>query len=749
MRVYLLAMAAGVLTLRWCPVLLPGVAVLITAVLLLAGLWGFWRQRYQRVVVLFMLGLLWANWQALAVLEDRLTDDWDGHTLWIEGRVADLPQWSQSSFGQPVVRFEVLDAQSRRTVLPARIRVSWYNPPPVQAGERWRLAVNLKQPHGVLNPHTFDYQQWLTARRVGAVGSVKAGQRVAAGQGLPAFREALRQRLLAHLPDAPAAAGIVALVLGDGSGLSREQWQTLQGAGTLHLFVISGQHISLVAGLAYGVIALLVRLGLWPLRWPWLPVACGLAWGCAVAYGALAGFGVPVQRALVMVTVALIWRVRYQSLASWTPWVWALTLIVLVEPLVSLQPGLWLSFAAVAVLLVVFAGRLGRWCWWQVWGRTQWAAALGLLPLLVALGLPVSWVGPLANAVAVPLVATWVLPLSLFGTLSLPWPQVAEPVLAVATASLAGLWAGLEQAVAWVPAWQSAPMPWWVVLLAGVAVLLLLLPRGLRARGLAVGLLVPLLWPPAAVRPSSGQAEIWLLDVGQGQAVVIQTATHVLLYDAGPALGGLDAGEQIVVPFLRGEQVTHVDKLLLSHADADHAGGARAILDVLPVAQVISGEPERHVHWVAQACEEQSWRWDGVRFWQWQWRAARDGNQASCVLLIEAQGERFLLTGDLDVAGEGALMRAWPWLTADWLVAGHHGSRTSTGLPLLQQVQPHSILLSRGRYNNYGHPHSVVVKRVERLGITLYDTALDKAVRIRLGAREPAWVMAQQRRFWR
>ncbi len=743
MRIYFLAFCAGVVALRFIPVL-PAphwlLLLLLCALLLLRKL-GW--------LAVFLLAFCWASWQVTLVLNDRLVDEWDGQTVWLEGQVAGLPQWSQSATGQPVVRFELLDAQSRRTELPSRIRVSWYNPPLIKAGEYWRLAVTLKQPHGLLNPHTFDYQQWLTSRAIGATGSVKTGERVRAGRGLAAWREALRDRLLLALPDTPARAGVIALVLGDGSGLSRAQWQVLQSSGTVHLFVISGQHISLVAGLAYALIAWLQRLALWPMRVPWLPVACGLALLSALLYGALAGFAVPVQRALIMVAVVLFWRLRYQQLASWTPWLLALSLILFYDPLVVLQPGLWLSFAAVAVLLLVFAWRLGRWPWWQVLTRAQWAAALGLMPFLLALGLPVSALGVIANIVAVPFVSVWALPLSLLGAGLLFWPAAAQFVLWLAAQSLTLMWHVLELGVSWLAAWNAPFLPWWVLLLAALAVFLLLLPSALRPAWLVLGLFIPLLWPPLTHEVRPNRAQIWLLDVGQGQAIVVRTATHTLLYDAGPKMGGMDAGEQIVWPFLRGERIKQLDKLVLSHADADHAGGAEAVLQRLPVLQRISGEPERHQHWQAQPCSEQSWQWDGVRFWQWQWSQATEGNEASCVLLVQAQDERFLVTGDLGVIGERALLDAQPDLQVDWLVAGHHGSRTSTSAEFLQHLQPSAVLISRGRYNGYGHPHAVVMQRLQQAQVKIYDTASDKAMRIDLGAHQKIWRMAQQRAFWR
>ena len=186
------------------------------------------------------------------------------------------------------------------------------------------------------------------------------------------------------------------------------------------------------------------------------------------------------------------------------------------------------------------------------------------------------------------------------------------------------------------------------------------------------------------------------------------------------------------------------------YADADHAGGAQALLDGSEVKQVISGQANQHpAHFAAQACTEQQWQWDGVWFWRWQWRHAQNSNQKSCVLLIDAQGERLLLTGDLDAAGEAALLADWPWLKTDWLVVGHHGSRSSTSRRFLQAIEPHSALISRGKHNSYGHPHPQVVAHLERAQLRIYDTALDKAVRVYLGHYREPWTMAMQLRFWR
>ncbi|MBC2657043.1 DNA internalization-related competence protein ComEC/Rec2 [Pseudomonas sp. MSSRFD41] len=737
MRTGMLGLAAGLLALGFLPALPPLwwlLPVLVLAVLLLPF--------RTHPVAFFLFGFSWACASAQWALDDRLASRLDGQTRWLEGRITGLPE-----VGAQVVRFELQGAQARRERLPRRIRVSWRDGPPVKSGERWRLAVTLRRPVGLLNVQGFDYEAWLLARRIGAIGTVKDGQLLAPAQG--AWRDRLRQRLLAVQAHGRGG-GLAALVMGDGSGLTREDWQVLQDTGTVHLMVISGQHVSLLAGVIYLAVAGLARLGAWPARWPWLPWACGLGFLGALGYGLLAGFDVPVQRACVMVALVLLWRLRFRHLGSGWPLLLALDAVLLLEPLASLQPGFWLSFAAVAVLIFTFAGRLGAWRWWQSWTRAQWLIAIGLLPPMLALGLPISLSGPLANLLAVPWVSLLVLPPALLGCLLLPLPVVGEGLLWLAGGLLEGLFRVLGLIAGWWPAWVAPLLPGWIWSLASLGASLLLLPPGVPLRILGWPLLLLVAWPPQP-RVPFGEAEVWQLDVGQGLSFVLRTRSHAMLYDAGARSGDFDLGERVVVPTLQRLGIRQLDLMLLSHADNDHAGGALAVQRALPVRLVRSGEPEA-LPAILQAmpCESGvSWQWDGVRFSQWQWAGARDGNQASCVLQVEARGERLLLTGDIDIHAEQALLQGPLAQRTHWLQAPHHGSRTSSSMALLQRLAPDAVLVSRGRGNAFGHPHPQVVARYRSLGVALYDSAEQGALRLRLGAFAPPYSVREQRRFWR
>lgn len=738
MRTGMLALGAGLLVLRFLPALPEPVWLLSMAAV---GLLLLPFRTYP--LGLFMLGLAWACASAQLALDDRLSPELDGRILWVEGRVAGLPEWRDG-----VVRFVLERPESRRAELPTRLRLSWHQGPELRSGERWRLAVHLKRPHGMQNPGGFDYEAWLLVQRIGATGTVKAGERLAAAEGAQAWRDGLRQRLL-DMPAFGREGGLVALVLGDGSGLPAADWRILQDTGTVHLMVISGQHIGLIALLVYGAVAGLARFGLWPGLLPWLPWACGLALGAALGYGWLAGFEVPVQRACTMLALVLLWRLRFRQLGIWTPLLAALLLVLLIEPLASLQAGFWLSFAAVAVLLLAFAGRLGAWAWWRSLGRAQWAAALGLLPVLLALALPVSISGPLANLLAVPWVGFVVVPLALLATLLLPLTPLAEGLWWLAGGALELLFLLLEWLAAAVPAWLGARAPLWAWLLGALGVVLLLLPGGVPLRLLGAPLILLLLLPPRQAVPH-GQAEVWQLDVGQGLAVLIRTRDHALLYDAGGRFGDFDLGERVVLPALRALGVPRLDLLLISHGDNDHAGGAGAIWRHASPVGLWSGEPRRLDGLPAQPCPSGArWQWNEVAFQVWRWPEARGGNDASCVLRVEAGGETLLLTGDIDARAEAALLASDLELRAEWLFAPHHGSRFSSTPAFIRAVAPANVLFSRGAHNAFGHPHPRVLERYRQQGARLHDNVTDGALRIRLGARADAEGWRSGRRFWR
>lgn len=718
------------------------------------------------------LGFSWSLLRADLRLANVLAPEWEGRDVMVSGVVASLPR--RLEYGTRF-EFHVQDRFPVQAQVPARLLLTWpqgeneegVRVPPVRGGERWRFTVRLRRPHGMANPHGFDYEAWLLERGIRATGTVRErspSARLGLDDGPSArvlrAREAIRERLLRVLEDRPYAGVIVALAIGDQDAIPRRQWEVFTRTGVNHLMSISGLHVTLVSSLVFGLVQALWRRapGL-ALRLP--AVKAGIAAGAAAAfaYALLAGFAVPTQRTFYMLAVVALalWTGRAESpsrvLAA------ALLVVVVLDPWAVLSPGFWLSFGAVAAIFYVASGRIGAPPRLVQWARVQGAVTLALLPLLLALFQQFSLISPLANALAIPLVSLGVVPLTLAGALfPLDFLLIAaHEVMAVSGAILAGF-AALPAAV-----WQQHAPPGWSVPLAVAGLLWLLLPKGFPARWVGVVLLLPL-GLVATPRPGSGELWVDVLDVGQGLAVVARTQRHALVYDTGPAFGpDTDSGERVLVPFLRGEGVRHLSALVLSHDDADHAGGTRSVLAALPVERIWSSLSEGHLRWGAASehrlCQAgEGWDWDGVRFEflspvASDYADARlDDNALSCVLRIAAPGGSVLLPGDIGRGVEARLVRSHgPGLAATLLVAPHHGSDSSSSPAFVAATRPEAVVFTAGYRNPFRHPRPEVVERYQSLGAAVFRTDRDGAVRVRFGGHSAMEIVAHRqvlRRYW-
>ncbi|GAB4507828.1 MAG: DNA internalization-related competence protein ComEC/Rec2 [Sulfuricaulis sp.] len=729
--------------------------------LLLAPLlWLAIRRPLWFVPVFFVAGVVWASFRAGIILDDSLPRELEGKNLVVEGRIVDIPR--QAEFGQ---RFELeparaeLDGATVRAPRKILLNSRGYSFQP-RAGETWRLLVRLNRPHGYQNPGGFDYEAHLFRDRIRAKGYVRddmAPQRLErepSWYDIDHWRQDLGDRIHALLRDNAYAGIVVALANGDGRGLSTEQWQVLRRTGTLHLVAISGLHISLIAGVVFFLARWLWALpGTTVLRLPAPQFGAVCALLAAAFYAALAGFVVPTQRALIMLTVAMagiLLRRRFppsQLLAV------AGLAVLLYDPLSVMAAGFWLSFAAVAVILFVMHGEgSGKALAWKL-GYIQWAIALGMLPLMLAMFQQISLVAPVANMLAVPVFDLMAVPLTLLGTLALGVsPDVAGFLFKFAAWLLHWLW----QALAWLAnlsfsQWAQPAPTWWALMCGVVGVLLLLAPRGWPARWVGAVWLLPLFLvrPPV---PAMGEAWFTLLDVGQGLSAVVRTREHTLLFDAGPRFGDFDTGKAVVEPYLRAVGVRRIDSFFISHKDTDHVGGAESVLRELPVVQMLSSVPE--ILPMAQPCRSgQSWNWDGVDFVVLgpDDAGADRRNDASCVLMVRSRHGNILLPADIEAKAEKKLLERWGGqLRSEILVAPHHGSKTSSTPAFIEAVAPRHVLFPVGYRNRYRHPHPDVVRRYAGRGIVLHDSAASGALEFRLNAEglDVAAYRTRHRRYW-
>jgi len=707
------------------------------------------------VVAALAAGFALAGSQASLRLAETLPAELEGRDVVVTGVVATLPQQGPNGLR---FRFEV-DAGGAPPGVPSVIALGWYagfhedaalvQPRlALRAGQRWRFTVRLRQPHGNLNPHGFDYELALLEQGVRATGYVRDAPATlldaSAGHPIERLRQRVRDAIYAHVADRRAAGVLAALAIGDQGAIERDDWDLFRNTGVAHLMSISGLHVTMFAWLAGTLIGAAWRRSARAMRR--LPAQSAARWGglgAATAYAFFAGWGVPTQRTVWMLATVTLLQ------AGGLRWPWALVLlaaafvVTLFDPWALMQPGFWLSFMAVGLLMASSpatgaardAGDPGS-IGWRGWPkrvaasirgglRTQVIATLGLTPLTLVFFQQVSLVGFLANLVAIPLVTLVITPLALAGI-------AAAPLWSLAAAIVQGLGALLAR-LAMAPGgavWTVAVAPWWAQLAGLLAAVLVVLPLPWRARLLAVPLALALLVPPASL-PDEGSFDVVAADVGQGTAVLVRTRRHALLFDSGPQYSReSDAGQRVLVPLLRSRGEHRLHLLVLSHRDSDHVGGARAVLGAIDVDSLASSLEDGHplfeaAHDAHRCVAGQRWRWDGVDFTvlapgAGDYERTLRPNAMSCVLRVAGGGRSVLLTGDIEREQEAALVVAHgAALQSDVLVVPHHGSKTSSTAPFLDAVRPTIAVFQAGYRNRFGHPAEEVLDRYRERGIAI------------------------------
>ena len=566
------------------------------------------------------------------------------------------------------------------------------------------------------------------------------------GHSIPAvtkIRQAVSLRIR-HLYG-PRAPLVEALVLGRREGIDPGLRQAFAGAGLAHLLAISGLHVGFLA--AWLVVGFGWLLG----RSRGETTAIMATWG----YVLVLGFPAPATRAATFLTVALIARRRQRNPPLSAVVALAGALILTVDPASVASVGTWLSVAA-----VLGARWAGDWMGWArrhpvlgllsvSFGATVWTA-----PFTALFFGTVAPIGLLANLPAVPLA-------------SLAVPAVFASLLAGAIpAGAAGLGlAAIERIAVFssaLPGGQVSGESGWAFAApwAGLLIFLVWYSRtkpklsvlGLRAAWVAVAVI----WGSvAAVRPiasSDGQLSVFVLSVGQGDAIAVRTpGGHWVLVDAGPRMGSFDAGREVVVPFLRRHGVRTLDAVVVSHGDQDHLGGVPSVLENFPTRMVIEPaqplptdlyqhflgtvELNAETWWAARASD--TLKVDGVTFavmhpsasWV---RSNVQPNENSVVLHLKYGEFDMILTGDAGFPVEDLLLdQVEP---VEVLKVGHHGSAGSTGERWVEALDPQVAVVSVGK-NSYGHPSPVVLNRLQSAQVRLFRTDRDATVTIRTDGR--------------
>ncbi|MBS0381104.1 MAG: DNA internalization-related competence protein ComEC/Rec2 [Proteobacteria bacterium] len=709
----------------------------------------------------------WTAWRADLAMSARLPHALEKQDILVTGVVTDLPQ---AQDGSTRFDFDVIDAQfeSRAVPIQGHVRLSWYatrdQPAPlIEPCSTWRLRVRMKRPRGLVNPGGLDFERSALQQGIVASGYVREdgmNARLRGGACVDGVRARIARSIVAALPNGAHAARLLrALSVGDERALDEHDWQVVRATGIAHLIAISGFHVGLAA--VFG--ALLVRFAWWLIPALGLRLArplaeAAIAFPASLAYGALAGFGLPTTRTLLMIAVVAGWRLLRRGGGFGEGFGLALAAILIVDPLSVLSAGFWLSFAGVALLAWTLARDSGWRGQMKEIGLAPLLMTLALLPLTVWFFGQASLVGPLANLVAVPFVSFVIVPVDLAAcALLFAWPWAGHLLLHACAYLVDGLWWFLAQLAAWKPAMQYLPeASLSAFVLASVGAVWLLAPRGVPARALGAFLLLPLCWPRTTL-PAEGGFHATVLDVGQGLSVLLRTRTHALLVDTGARYpSGFDLGSAVVVPSLHALGVSRLDGLVISHGDNDHAGGAVSVLAAYPNTSTWGGEPARGPVPMRACHAGQRWRWDGVEFEIVRPRTgfvASHDNDAGCVLLVTGRGGRLLLPADTSSKVEPEIAAAVPPGPPLVLIAPHHGSKTSSSTAYLEALHPMFAVASSGYLNGYHHPAPIVTARYAELGIPLLNTPDTGALRLAFPAGAAPRVISEERsrqqRYWR
>ncbi|MBU3597668.1 DNA internalization-related competence protein ComEC/Rec2 [Polynucleobacter sp. AP-Basta-1000A-D1] len=729
------------------------------------------------------LGFAWNADYAQGRLSNILSIEYEGKDLVIEGRVNALPQSSPSG---AKFSFEVDQAFLGKELIesfPPQIYLSWQpawrNPqdvPEVIPGQRWEFKVKIKRPYGSLNPHTFDFERWSFHQDFGASGSVRSGKLILEKEiafteftlAMEYQRWKLRQKIQRLLPrDARYGGVIAALVMGDQNAIDQEDWRVFNATGIGHLISISGLHVTMLAGFGAMLATFFWRRNTLPLLVPVGKVAAAVGFLTAFVYAWLAGFQIPAQRTMYMVGVVAFALWSGRNPRSFDIWWWALFFVLVIDPMAPYTPGFWLSFGAVAAILYAMQdsdGLLGlptgrelevHWKDRLIHAlreacRVQAVVTIALLPLTLYWFYQVSIVSPLANAIAIPVVSYIVTPLAIAGALLPDFIGKCLLIPAHATMDYLAIMLAWMANWKWSIAWSSQPA-WWAIALSTIGIIIAIRPGPIQeawvSRCMGLVLCATLfIQPLTKTHLGRGEFRATVLDIGQGTAVLIETKTKRLLYDTGPIQGKDNAGQRIILPYLRGRGIDHIDRMVISHSDSDHIGGAATLLKEvnfdsmmgsLPSTNPLLANLEKRKIPAIPCRFGQQWSWDGVEFHIWhpheqtvfEDQHPRKPNEVSCVLEVRNQTTSFWLTGDVEKQGEAEITERLTQIALNHLknknlifMAPHHGSKTSSSNELLMALSPDKAFAQNGYCNRYGHPHPTVTARYQSMNIPFYQT---------------------------
>ncbi|MFT5707154.1 MAG: competence protein ComEC [Oceanospirillaceae bacterium] len=707
-----------------------------------------------RYFSLYLISFCIAALHGHLLLSQQFDDTHSSRDCTLIGGVVDIPRnsFSFSRFSIKVDSINCADESLKLSKVSLNLYRSKYQP---EAGDKLTLIVRLKSPRALHSAGTFDTKLWAINNGINATGYVREIIHITKhAVKLASLRHWLKRWLQKLEISDNSKSTLMALVLGDKSAITLEQWQQMRATGTVHLLIVSGLHIGIMVVIGWWLffgLAMLLRAVKFPLPLLLMPEIGALL--VSLAYVLLVGASLSTQRAWLMAFILIAGNFFSANVSLWQRWWLALIVIISWQPLSVMQPGLWLSFAAVASLICLQGFRIrGSKVWLLL--HSQWLVWLGLMPLLLLYFQQVSLLSPVINLFAISFISLLIL------------------LLIPALLAAASGWHGLLNFVAacldyfWLALGKIAQQSKYFIfeitaidaqfmLLITLACFAVMLPLPKRIKLLGLGAVLLMLYPPVIEKPAKEQFNLTLIDVGQGLAVLVETHSRTLLYDTGAAFdSGFSYFDAVIKPLLAKRAIKKLDLLIISHTDNDHSGGLKAAQSYLHIDQLDS-ELAGDGSVANTVCESgKRWQWQGVSFYYRQPDVSKEAksNNKSCILEIASEHCKVLIMGDAQKSIESRLLTSEELINGreKVIIVGHHGSNTSTHADLLAAEQFSSALISSGYRNRYHHPHTKVLQRLKLANITVYRTDLQGSIELSSTAHgcEISSFLQNQRRYW-
>ncbi|MCF6287653.1 MAG: DNA internalization-related competence protein ComEC/Rec2 [Proteobacteria bacterium] len=751
MFVYAVSFLAGASQLLWLPQISLNwsLATLIVAIVL--SFYLFYRPKYQRIIsaiIIFLIGFSYAVFSAQLNKNHQLKEV-PSQFVSVKGLVVELPRVTPKK-----TRFILEVEKSTPKMAVNRILVNWYgSKQKITPGQVWQLKLKLKPIHALYNPATFDYSKWLFRHGVDATATVKDGQLLEKSQHnlfskINEFRLKITAIIQENISSERVASLLIALTVGNKSYISYEDSQLFQITGTAHLIAISGLHIGLIAFVGLLIGRLFFNL-LASQRYNRFVFEAVFSIFFALIYALLAGLSVPTIRALVMVVVFALSYALKSQVSRWHAWSFALLVVLLLDPLSVLDAGFWFSFIAVAVLMFAYTGKAFENSKVGGFIKAQLVILVGLMPLMIIVFHQFNLLTPFANFLILPLASIVLIPLLFLTLFVYLFSTYLASLLFLSVEKVTQLLFYLLDNLQHfsflnvsLPTYNNA-----YILVLCLLAIIVLLPRLFRWKWVVLILLVPL-FIKSENDLYEQEVRLRVIDVAQGLSILVQTQNHTMVYDTGAKYeSGFSMAKAAIIPLLQSYGIKKIDKLILSHADNDHAGGVKEVVDAF--------EPDIFdVKGLYNSCQYPlTWQWDGVEFEVLSPFELEPylGNNASCVIKITSIYGSVLLTADIEEPVEYRLLSQFPEkIKSDVLIVPHHGSKSSSSQNFIQGVSPKYAINSSGYANQFNHPHALIKQRYTQRGIKFYDTQSSGMITIDIGSNgvKVTSYLAENKHFW-